>query len=332
MPSRAQAPLDAGAIDLIADYLGAEVLARLDPQVRRMLVEASVAERLTAGLLNTLTDRVDGAAVLADLQRQGAFIRRYPAPGDWYRLHPMLSRVLYRELTRHDRDRVGRAHRRAADWHLIQGPPVEALRHLLAAREWERAADVLHRHWPDITIGSRRLDVGPIVTSMPGPDAPAHVVLAMAAERLDAGDTASARHLLHLAEADPDEGEPAASIMTALRLATARLDGHLHRVCSTAAEILAEPVLESSAAGMLRPLALLSLGAAKLAPRTADRGGPVSRRGAEPCPAARPRSRRDQRHQSSSGLVCGARSSARCGPDRPGGARAGLPAGSRAAD
>ncbi|MFF5297158.1 LuxR C-terminal-related transcriptional regulator [Paractinoplanes globisporus] len=260
----AQAPLETGAIDLIADYLGAEVLAPLDPQVRRMLMEASVAERLTAGLLNTLTDRVDGAAVLADLQRQGAFIRRSPTPGDWYRLHPMLSRVLYRELTRQDHDRVGRAHRRAADWHLIQGPPVEALRHLLAAREWERAADVLHRHWPDILVGSRRLDVGPIVTSMPGPDAPAHVVLAMAAERLDAGDTASARHLLHLAETDPDEGEPAASIMTALRLATARLDGHLHRVCSTAAEILAGPAPESSAAGMLRPLALLSLGAAKL--------------------------------------------------------------------
>lgn len=260
----AQAPLDAGAIDLIADYLGAEVLARLDPQVRRMLVEASVAERLTADLLNTLTDRVDGAAVLNGLQQQGAFVRRYPAPGDWYRLHPMLSRVLYRELTRHDRDRVGRAHRRAADWHLVQGPPVEALRHLLAAREWERAADVLHRHWPDITIGSRRLDVAPIVTSMPGPDPPAHVVLAMAAERLDGGDTASARHLLHLAEAAPDEGEPAASIMTAFRLATARLDGDLHRACSTAAEILAEPAPEASAAAMLRPLALLSLGAAKL--------------------------------------------------------------------
>ncbi|GIF02730.1 LuxR C-terminal-related transcriptional regulator [Actinoplanes siamensis] len=259
-----QAPLDAGVIDLVADYLGAEVLARLDPQVRRMLVEASVAERLTADLLNTLTGRVDGAAVLADLQRQGVFIRRCPAPGDWYRLHPMLSRVLYREFTRHDRDRVGRAHRRVADWHRVQGPPVEALRHLLAAREWERAADVLHRHWPDITIGSRRLDVAPIVTSMPGPDPPAHVVLAMAAERLDAGDTASARHLLHLAEAAPDEGEPAASIMTAFRLATARLDGHLHRVCSTAAEILAEPAPESSAAGMLRPLALLSLGVAKL--------------------------------------------------------------------
>ncbi|MET0520773.1 MAG: LuxR C-terminal-related transcriptional regulator [Jiangellaceae bacterium] len=260
----AAAPLDAGAIDLIADYLGAEVLAPLDPEVRRMLVDASVAERLTAGLLNTLTDHVDGAAVLDDLQRQGAFIRRCPAVGDWYRLHPMLSRVLYRELSRHDRDRVGRAHRRAAEWHLIQGPPVEALRHLLAAGEWERAADLLHRHWPDITIGSRRLDVKPIVTSLPGPDAPAYLVLAMAAERLDAGDTASARHLLQLAEADPNEGEPAASIMTALRLATARLDGHLHRVCSTAAEILADTAPESSARGMLRPLVLLSLGAAEL--------------------------------------------------------------------
>jgi LuxR family maltose regulon positive regulatory protein len=146
----------------------------------------------------------------------------------------------------------------------MHGPPVEALRHLLAGRQWELAADVLHRHWPDIAVGSRRLDVGPVVTSVPGPDAPAHVVLAMAAERLDAGDTPSARHLLHLAEADPDEGEPAASIRTAFQLATARLDGHLHRVCSTAIETLAEPVPESSAAALLRPIALLALGAAKL--------------------------------------------------------------------
>ncbi|MEV4708714.1 LuxR C-terminal-related transcriptional regulator [Actinoplanes sp. NPDC049316] len=261
---RAQAPLDTPAIDLIADYLGAEVLARLDPQVRRMLVEASVAERLTAGLLDMLSDGVNGAAVLADLQRQGAFIRRIPSPSDSYRLHPMLSRVLYRELTRHDRDRAGRAHRRAAAWHLIQGPPVEALRHLLAAGEWEPAADMLRSHWPDIAVGSRRLDVDPIVTSVPGPDAPAHVVLAMAAERLDARDTTSARHLLHLAETGAHEGEPAASIMTAFRLATARLDGHLHRVCATAAEVLAEPVPQSSAAHRLRPLALLALGTARL--------------------------------------------------------------------
>jgi LuxR family maltose regulon positive regulatory protein len=259
----AQAALDAEPIDLIADYLGAEVLARLDPLVRRLLVEASVAERLTAGLLNTLTDRLNGAAVLADLQRRGAFVRRSPTLGDWYQLHPMLSQVLYRELTRHDPDRVGQAHRRAADWHLIQGPPVEALRHLLAAREWELAADVLHRHWPDIAIGSRRLDVGPVVTSVPGPDASAHVVLAMAAERLDAGDTTSARHLIHLAEADPDQGERA-SIITALRLAAARLDGDLNRVSSTAFETLTEPVPEFSAADRLRPIALLSLGVAKL--------------------------------------------------------------------
>jgi LuxR family maltose regulon positive regulatory protein len=257
----AQALLDAGATELIAEYLRAEVLARLDAWVHRVLVQTSVAERLTADLVNALTARTDGAAVLADLRRQGAFIRRCPGPGDWYRLHPMLSRVLYQELSGHDDDRVVRAHRRAADWYLVQGPPAEALRHLLAAREWQRAAGVLSRHWPDVVVSSRRLNVRRVVTAVPGAPAP-QVVLAMAAERLDAGDTTASRHLLQLAGPDPDPA--VSSIRTALHLAIARLDGHLQQVCARACEALTEPPSGARPAGSLQPLVLLSLGATKL--------------------------------------------------------------------
>ncbi|MEV6844445.1 LuxR C-terminal-related transcriptional regulator [Actinoplanes sp. NPDC051411] len=236
----------AEAAEFVGDYLRAEVLATLDPPRRDLLAAMSVAERLTAGLVNALTGRADGEALLVELHRQGIFLRGCPGPGDWYRLHPMLARVLYQELSRDD-DRLLRAHRRAAGWYLMHGPPVEALRHLLAARQWATAVEVLDRHWADITAGRRRLGVRPIITP---PDLPPHprLALALAAERLDAGDTTAARQLVSLAGDD--------TVATAVRLTAARVEGSHGGVGATANAAAGEP--------LLRPHALLCLGADEL--------------------------------------------------------------------
>jgi LuxR family maltose regulon positive regulatory protein len=260
------------SIEAVGDYLAAEVLSGLDPPARRVLAEVSVAERLTPGLVNALTDRVDGAAVLADLQRRDAFVIRCAGTADTYRLHPMFGRALYLQLGRHDQNRTVQAHRRAADWYLAQGPPAEALRHLLAAGEWERAVGVLDRHWAEVVVGSRHLNLTTIVASRPDGDPPRRLWLAMAAERLDAGDAVAMRHLLRLAAAD-EAGRPPAEpakpgggagphLQWAFQLATAKLDGDLDAACSVAAQVLSTP--EPAAAATLRPLALVSLGAAEL--------------------------------------------------------------------
>jgi LuxR family maltose regulon positive regulatory protein len=275
----AQVFAGSATIEPVNDYLAAEVLAGLDTQARRVLAQVSVAERLTAGLVNALTDRVDGAALLADLQRRGAFITRCSGTDDTYRLHTMFSRALYLRLGRHDQDRIVRAHRRAADWYVAQGPPAEALRHLLAAGEWERAAGVLDRHWADVVVGSRRLNLTDIVSSVPDGNPPRHLWFAMAAERLDAGDVVAIRHLMGLASADESsrssgdeeragQDGTAPYLFSAFRLAAARLAGDLDGACAIAAEVLSAPAHagepHASAAASLRPLALLSLGAAKL--------------------------------------------------------------------
>ncbi|HEV7962261.1 MAG TPA: LuxR C-terminal-related transcriptional regulator [Actinoplanes sp.] len=268
------------SIEAVGDYLAAEVLSALDPRTRRVLAEVSVAERLTPGLVNALTDRVDGAALLADLQRRDAFVMRCAGTADTYRLHPMFGRALYPQLGRDDQNQTVQAHHRAADWYLAQGPPAEALRHLLAAGEWERAVAVLNRHWPDLLVGSRHLNLTTIVASRPDGDPPRRLWLAMAAERLDAGDAVAMRHLLRLAAAD-EAGRPPADdesaepggnagpcLQWAFQLAAAKLDGDLEAGRAVAAEILSapEPIPKQHAAtaAMLRPLALLSLGAAEL--------------------------------------------------------------------
>jgi LuxR family maltose regulon positive regulatory protein len=268
----AQVVARSAAVGPVGDYLAAEVLAGLPAQAREVLMEISVAERVTAGLVNALTGRVDGAAVLTDLQRRGAFIMRCPGIDDTYRLHTMFSRALYQELGRHDQTRTVQAHGRAADWYLAQGPAVEALRHLLAAGDWERAARVLDNHWADVVVGSRRLNLPEIVSFAPDRDLPRHLWFAMAAERLDAGDAVAMRHLVRLASADQASESGAEDVppylLSAFRLAAARLDGDVTGACSVASQALAAPVPAAepytSASTTLRPIALLALGTAKL--------------------------------------------------------------------
>jgi LuxR family maltose regulon positive regulatory protein len=235
---------DLGVHDLVSDYLTAEVLSQLPPDVRRLLVDVSVAEHMTAGLVQALTDRVDGARVLADLQRRGAFVRRCGGPGDWYCFHPLVSRALYAELRRQHPQRALEAHRRAAGWYAAHGPPAETLRHLLAAEDWQPAVDVLRRHWPDLVVGTRRRGLRGMMVSAPGPvHSSPLLAMAFAAERLDAGDAVRVRRFLRLAEDGaseaPRDERLSAEMMAGFRAAEARLSGDMYRVREAASQLLA---------------------------------------------------------------------------------------------
>jgi LuxR family maltose regulon positive regulatory protein len=260
-----QAIAELGLDDLVADYLNEEVLARMPADTRRLLAYVSVADQVTAGMVDAVTGRDDGARVLADLDQQGAFVHRRSGPAEWYRFHPLLGRLLYARLRRQDPPGVAVAHRRAADWHIAHGPPVEALRHLLAAEDWGTAVETMEQRWPDIAVDSRRRRVDQAV---PVPLDALHMkpdlALAFAAERLDAADAVGARRFLRIAgdrDGAPTEvtGSPA---LLALQLAEARLTGDLDQVVEAAERLLALP----SAAGdqERRALGLIALGRANL--------------------------------------------------------------------
>jgi LuxR family maltose regulon positive regulatory protein len=269
---------DLGTDDLVADYLAAEVLGELPADTQDMLVLASVAEQVTASLVEALTGREDGARILDNLQRRGAFVRRCEGAGDWYRFHPLLSRLLYAQLRRRDPQRLLRAHRLAAHWYGAHGQATEALRHLLAAEDWSAAVDVVERHWPDVVVGSRRRSLKEIVASPPDLiRTEPRLALAFAAERLDVGDPVRLRRFLRLAvgrtgEAGhhvPAERRPPAAMVTAFQLAEARLNGDLHRILELAPQLLGARPGEVTANGNgtrdePRALGLIGLGTAQL--------------------------------------------------------------------
>jgi LuxR family maltose regulon positive regulatory protein len=253
-----QAIAELGLDDLVADYLNEEVLKRMPADTRRLLADVSVADQVTAGMVDAVTGRDDGARRLAELDQQGAFVQRRSGPAEWYRFHPLLSRLLYARLRRQDPAGVAVAHRRAADWHIAHGPPVEALRHLLAAEDWDTAVETMDQRWPDIAVDSRRRRVDQAV---PVPPDALHMkpglALAFAAERLDAADPVRARRFMRLA-ADGDGGPS----LLALHLAEARLTGDLDQVVETAEQLLAVP--SSAGDQERRALGLIALGRANL--------------------------------------------------------------------
>jgi LuxR family transcriptional regulator, maltose regulon positive regulatory protein len=255
----------------VEDYLNGEVVDRLPVELRQIVTDTAVAPRLTAGLVEALTGREDGARVLSELRQANAFITRCPGPGGWYRYHPLFATTLHSGLLRQTPERVPELHGRAARWHAAYGLPAEAVRHSLLAGDWKLAVDVLERHWPDIVGGVRyghTHEVSPAPPSTEQTDP--RLALAFCADRLRAGDLDGARDYLRLTQRTRrddalEEHPPVVPMVAAFEGAEAWLSGDPRRALAAAAQLTpsgnsahAEPTDE------VRALALLSEGEARL--------------------------------------------------------------------
>ncbi|MEU3454233.1 LuxR C-terminal-related transcriptional regulator [Micromonospora sp. NPDC006766] len=230
----------------VAAYLRDEVLAPLDPDVRDVLRRSAVAAVVCADLADAVTGRADAGQLLADLAHPGGFLRPDGSTPPWYRCHPLLADLLRDELGRLPAEELRDLHLRAAGWYAGNDRPAEALRHALAAGEWNQATELLIARWPELAPYGRGGSVGP-----PPPEPPAEAVrrdpelaLACAAERAYAGDVAGADHHLRRA-AEQARGLPAPRrdrfrrLATALELTLARLGGEPAEIRRAAARLLA---------------------------------------------------------------------------------------------
>lgn len=132
----------AGDDRYVVDYLLDEVLDRQPDDVRRFLLETSIADRLTGPLCDAVTGRSGGKAMLETLERQNLFLVPLDDHRRWYRYHHLFGDVLRTHL-REERGDLGELHRRAGLWYEEAGETVAAVRHALAAGDAERAADLV---------------------------------------------------------------------------------------------------------------------------------------------------------------------------------------------
>jgi LuxR family transcriptional regulator, maltose regulon positive regulatory protein len=133
----------AGDNRYIVDYLVEEVLQRQPEPVRSFLLQTAILDRLNGPLCDAVTSQEEGNARLEALERGNFFVVPLDDKRHWYRYHHLFAEVLSAQLLAEQPDQVATLHRRASEWYEQHGSAADAIRHALAAKDFERAADLV---------------------------------------------------------------------------------------------------------------------------------------------------------------------------------------------
>ncbi len=136
----------------IFDYFAEEVFASEEEDVQQLLLRIALLDRIELETCGRLYSQFACAAILPVLVRRNVFLTiagddRGTSQPEEYRLHPLFQNFLRRRL----RSEIGRAgvaveNARIAQYFLGKGQWELALPHLLAAEEFERAAEVISKN------------------------------------------------------------------------------------------------------------------------------------------------------------------------------------------
>jgi LuxR family maltose regulon positive regulatory protein len=169
-----------GSHRYVLDYLVEEVLEQQSENVQTFLLYTSILDRLSGPLCDAVrfssaeTPSTAGADAVCSYGAAGssegtAVLRASSASGQetleylehanllvvplddkrqWYRYHHLFADFLQARLMEQQPNQVATLHRRASEWYEQQDLPSHAIRHALAAEDFERAADLAELAWP----------------------------------------------------------------------------------------------------------------------------------------------------------------------------------------
>ncbi|MGW5852191.1 helix-turn-helix transcriptional regulator, partial [Streptomyces sp. NPDC055254] len=276
----------------IADYLLKEVLDAQPPLTQDLLLRTSVTDRVHPDLADALTGRGDGAATLAGLARDNAFVEEIDASA-WYRVHPLFAEVLRAHLRGRRPGLEPRLRARAARWLARTGRLTEAVTQAAAAGDWPFAASLLVEQLAigRLFTGIEADRLGRAFADMPAATPGAAAALVGAACRLADRDLAGYEAELRRAARGPTAApDPAAKLTRAfLDVLAGRLAGDPQATERAAAEtdrlLRGTPPSLLAARPELRALVLAALGAAELGAGRLVRAGTVLTAAVDACGA-----------------------------------------------
>ncbi len=137
-----------GSHRFVMDYLAEEVLQRQPERVRSFLLQTSILDRLSGPLCDAVTGQEDGRGMLETLEGGNLFVVPLDDKRQWYRYHHLFADVLQTRLMEEQPDQVPTLHRRASEWYEHDGSSADAVRHAIAAEDYERAAGLVELAWP----------------------------------------------------------------------------------------------------------------------------------------------------------------------------------------
>jgi LuxR family maltose regulon positive regulatory protein len=138
----------AGDHRYIVDYLVEEVLKRQPEPIRIFLLQTAILDRLTGSLCEAVTGQSGGEARLETLQRGNFFLIPLDDKRHWYRYHYLFADVLRMHLMSEYPGQVSVLHQRASAWYERNDSVVEAIYHSLAAKDFDRAAELIEQAVP----------------------------------------------------------------------------------------------------------------------------------------------------------------------------------------
>src|SRR3546814_13330060 len=99
----------------LIEFLAAEMFAALDPALRELLLQLGVPDKLSAGLVEHISDAPNGAERLAEIERAGLFLRRTELEGTWFRFHNQFRQFMVtRDAAEASADELRERNRRLA--------------------------------------------------------------------------------------------------------------------------------------------------------------------------------------------------------------------------
>jgi ATP/maltotriose-dependent transcriptional regulator MalT/two-component SAPR family response regulator len=160
----------------IFEYFAEEVFSAEASEIQKYLLRIALLDRIDVETCARLYPELISSAVLPQLVRRNVFLTvASDARGEEYRLHPLFQSFLRRRL----RTEIGLAgvaaeHVRCADYFLTQGDWDAAVRHLLGAQEFDRAAAVISDHGLEWIASGKLASLSSLAESLPNAVLEAH--------------------------------------------------------------------------------------------------------------------------------------------------------------
>jgi LuxR family transcriptional regulator, maltose regulon positive regulatory protein len=149
-----------GSHHFVLDYLMEEVLNQQPESIQTFLLNTSILERMCGPLCDAVLgdlpavgpeadgQATEGQKILEYLEHGNLFIVPLDNERHWYRYHHLFADLLRQRLGQSQTpEEVARYHLYASEWYEKTGDMAESFHHLIAAREFSRAAAVAEKSW-----------------------------------------------------------------------------------------------------------------------------------------------------------------------------------------
>ena len=150
-----------GSSHFVLDYLIEEVFKRQSAGTQDFLLKTSILERLCGPLCDAVAGQTGSRSRLEALEHANLFIVPLDQSCTWYRYHRLFAELLRQRLQVTETISEKELHILACRWFTAEGLIPEAIRHALAACDWEGAAELIQENTVSML---RRGELGTLLT------------------------------------------------------------------------------------------------------------------------------------------------------------------------